>query len=340
MDKRYIYTSLTRISNLREGNFQLGDLPRSDWAPGDYVVAEITEPGNGYYQIELDNGRMMEVMKDDLLIGALGVRHATLEATGDWQLVGPEGRMHVLTGAGLFGKLSSKSFLMPEPIRIQYIGHCMVKGKPARMEDFVLPVPELPYDKPTVLLVGTSMSAGKTTAARILIRQFKAFGLRVVGAKLTGAGRYKDILAFADAGADYIFDFVDVGLPSTIYPTQQYRRALRQLLCRIAATDADVAVVEAGASPLEPYNGEAAVKEIAPQIFLTVLAASDPYAAFGVMKSFGIVPDLVTGPATNTTAGAELAEKLCGVTAINIIDPATRPTLRLLMNEKLSLHEV
>ncbi len=337
MSLKYIFTSLTRISDLSRRRFSVRELPQSEWSTGDYVVMEVTDPGNGYYLMELANGRMMEVMKDDLLVGALGVRHATLEFTGSWRLTGPAGRMHVLTGAGLMGKLSSKSFLMPDPIDIQYIGHCYTNGRPARMTDYVDKIEERPYNKPTILLVGTSMSAGKTTAARILIRQLRKLGLPVLAAKLTGAGRYKDTLSFADAGANYIFDFVDVGLPSTICPSGVYRQALRQLLSRMAATDAEVAVVEAGASPLEPYNVETAVQAINSHLRLTVLAASDPYAAYGVMKSFGMTPDIITGPATNTQAGAELAEKLCGVTALNLVDPVTRPALNLILREKLGL---
>ena len=56
----------------------------------------------------------------------------------------------------------------------------------------------------------------------------------MVGAKLTGAGRYRDILAMQDAGADHIFDFVDAGLPSTVVPESEYRPALRNLLSRMA----------------------------------------------------------------------------------------------------------
>ena len=56
------------------------------------------------------------------------------------------------------------------------------------MSDFVPEPAETPYTLPTVLLVGTSMSAGKTYAGRVAVRQLKALGHTVVGAKLTGAG--------------------------------------------------------------------------------------------------------------------------------------------------------
>jgi len=108
--------------------------------------------------------------------------------------------------------------------------HVFVNGKKTTMRDFVSILPERPFTLPVVLIVGTSMSAGKTSSARIIVRLLKEAGLKVIGAKLTGAGRYRDILSVRDAGADWIFDFVDVGLPSTVCPEEEYRRALRPSL--------------------------------------------------------------------------------------------------------------
>ena len=69
-------------------------------------------------------------------------------------------------------------------------------------------------------------------------------------------------------------------------------------------------VAEAGASPLEPYNGAEAVRRLAPSMRLALLCASDPFAVLGVMDAFGIRPDIVAGPAANTTAAVELVQKL------------------------------
>ncbi len=38
-------------------------------------------------KIELINGRMTGFMREDLVVGALGERYATLEATGSWREV-------------------------------------------------------------------------------------------------------------------------------------------------------------------------------------------------------------------------------------------------------------
>ena len=210
MDTRYISTSLTRIANFQEVPFSVAPIPRQQWATGDYVVVQVTDPGSGMIKIELTSGRMMTIMKDDYLIGALGDRYATLEATGSWKDIGEDGVLHVLTGAGLFAKLSSKSTFIPSIIEARYIGHVHQAGVARNMQHYVADNPTEVLQKPVILLVGTSMSAGKTTTARIITRQLKLAGQKVVGAKLTGAGRYRDILSVKDAGADYIFDFVDL----------------------------------------------------------------------------------------------------------------------------------
>ncbi len=215
---------------------------------------------------------------------------------------------------------------------IKYLGHAFRDNKKLTMDDFVKPVEEKEFKTPVVLFVGTSMSAGKTTSARIVTNIFKMAGLKVVGAKLTGAGRYKDILAIKDVGADAIFDFVDVGLPSSICSKKTFLKKINYLKNLISSIDADVAVIEIGASPLEPYNGDLAIEAIREQIKCVILSASDPYAVFGLMKAFNIEPDIVTGVSTNTLGGRELVEKLCGVTALNLIDPETTPELKRTLN--------
>ncbi len=337
MDQKYIYTSLTRISDLSEMGFSTRKLPRMKWETGDYVVCKIIDAGSNTLNLELPNGRMRGVIGGEFIVGALGERFATLEATGTWREVENDLRMHVLTGAGLMGKLTSKSAFIPNMIELQYQGHAQRHGKKLNMQDFVEPIAEIPFDTPVVLFVGTSMSAGKTTSARIVTHLFKLAGYSVVGAKLTGAGRFKDILALKDVGADAVMDFVDVGLPSSIFPEEKYRTAIGQLFSRIQSQKSDIAVIEIGASPLEPYNGDIAINMLREHIKCTVLAASDPYAVYGLMKAFEVVPDIVTGIASNTLAGIQMVHRLCGVRALNLIDWNTTEELKQILMAKTGL---
>jgi uncharacterized NAD-dependent epimerase/dehydratase family protein len=195
----------------------------------------------------------------------------------------------------------------------------------------------VPLTSPVVLLIGTSMSSGKTTSGRVIVHELAQLGLNVAGAKLTGAARYRDMLSWRDAGAANVFDFVDVGLPSTVCPPDEFRGALEQLISKIAATEPDVLVAEAGASPLEPYNGSVAMEMIDTQVKMLVLCASDPYAVMGVQHAFGREPDLVCGPASNTEAAVELVGKLCGVPALNLLRRRSRPALRDILKQKLAI---
>ncbi len=334
-----IFTSLTRISDLASTPFDIRPVHRGLWEMGDYVVCRITDPGGHTLLIELPNGRMRGVIGGETIMGALGVRYATLEATGSWEAVGDDLKMHVLTGAGLFGKLTSKSVYLPPMMELTYVGHVFRERRKMRMEDFApQEASTKAFETPVVLFYGTSMSAGKTTSARIVTHLFKTAGYSVLGAKLAGAGRYKDILAVKDVGADAIFDFVDVGLPSSICPEEVYRKKLRQLFHLMAQTRADVAVVEVGASPLEPYNGSVAIEMLKPHLKFSVLSASDPYAVRGLMEAYGMKPDLVTGVASNTLAGIDLVDRLCGVPALNFLNPGNGRALRERIGQALGMN--
>ncbi|PRX54648.1 hypothetical protein [Flagellimonas meridianipacifica] len=331
MNHKYIHASLTRISDLAEKEFEVKGIPKESWHTGDYVACKVINAGAESLKIELPNGRMRGVISGESIIGALGERFATLEATGSWRNVTENLKMSVLTGAGLMGKLTSKSIFIPKMMRVAYVGHVFRGEDKVTMDSFVKPIETVPFNTPVILFVGTSMSAGKTTSGRIVTNIFKQAGYRVVGAKLTGAGRFKDILAFKDAGADAILDFVDVGLPSSICPKEIYQQKLEQMLSMISSQNADIAIVEIGASPLEPYNGDSAIDALREHIKCTILSASDPYAVHGLMKAFDIVPDIVTGIATNTLAGVRMVEKLCRVKALNLIDSTTMTGLKRIL---------
>ena len=331
-----ILASLARIADLDSVPYDVEPTEHAAWATGDYVVAEVVGKKTELYRVEDCSGKMIPVQPGTLVVGALGHRAATLEGVGSWSDV-VDGKMHALTSAGLFGAFTSVSRLLPAPMAMDYVGHVLRAGEKVRMTDFALTGNDCEFAVPTVLLVGTSMSAGKTLTGKLICKLLSEAGLRVIGSKLTGAGRYRDILSFKNSGAAEIYDFVDVGLPSTVVPEAIFRNAFRPLLQHIAVREADFLVAEAGASPLEPYNGEAAMDELDGNVVFTVLCASDPYAVVGVMDAFGLRPDVVTGPATNTSAAIDLVHKLSALPAFNILDPAAEPGFRDLLFGKLGL---
>lgn len=335
----FFFSSVTRNSDLWTEPFEVEKIPRGDWATGQFVVGEVAGARNRLYQCETKTGRMANVVRGDRMIGALGMRAATLEGVGDWREIKTDGQMDALTSAGLFGKGTSLSPLLPDLVSMHYLGHVVREGRPLAMGDFVVEPSPRTFDLPVILLIGTSMSAGKTTSGQVIIRALKYLGHRVVAAKFTGAARYRDILTYRDAGADAIFDFVDAGLPSTVCGESTMQEALRVMLDHVAGVGAEFAVIEAGASPLEPYNGSMVIDALRPHLAMTVLCASDPYAVLGVQQAFAdrLKPDFVAGPAANTGAAVELVDRLCGLPALNLMDRRNHAALLDLLRDKLSL---
>ncbi len=332
-----IYGSLARIADFADSNFEVLPLPRSEWATGDYVEGEVTGTWSPLYKIEDRSGHMVKVESGDWVVGVLGERAATLEGVGSWSDITNDGIMHAMTSAGLMGRFTSVSTLLPDPLTLRYLGHLCREGRKVSMEDFALRSETHAFNVPTLVLLGTSMSAGKTTTGRRVCKELDRAGIFVIGAKLTGAGRYRDILSYMKTGAREIYDFVDAGLPSTIVPESDFRHAIRPLLNHINDRNPDLLVVEAGASPLEPYNGAALMDELGDNVVCTILCASDPYAVLGVQKAFGVTPDLVAGPATTTSAAVELVRKLSGLRGINVIDPSTNPEFCKFLYEQLPM---
>jgi len=316
-----VFASVTRIADLTGRIDSVEQLPRERWATGDFAAATVLERPGISHTIETRRGRLAEVIPGDVVIGALGARYATLEAVGDWRAVEDDLLIDALTRAGVLGRCTSIApSSLPQLIPLRYLGHLVEDARKLTMGDFVERLEPRALECPIVLVIGTSMSAGKTTTAKVVIRLLKRRGLRVGAAKLTGVARYSDALKMRDAGADHVVDFVDAGLPSTMCEPEVYRAALDHILSSLAAADLDVVVAEAGASPLEPYNVELAERELRELVCFTILCASDPYAVVGVAEAHGIVPDVVAGRATSTVAGVALCERLSGSRALNLLD--------------------
>jgi len=89
--------SVTRIADLSGNNFATTPMPRERWGTGDYVVARVLDTRDHLSALELPGGRMIEVMEDDLVVGAFGRRAATLEAVGDWRSIDDSGERSALT---------------------------------------------------------------------------------------------------------------------------------------------------------------------------------------------------------------------------------------------------
>ncbi len=174
-----------------------------------------------------------------------------------------------------------------------------------------------------VALAGTSMEAGKTAAASVIIARMRHRGLTVDAFKATGVSLRRDILAFEDSGARRTMIFTDLGIVTT---TARCGPALtRTMLTEMASGSPDVIVFELGDGLLGPYGVDSILlqPDIRAALSAVVLSANDPVAAWGGVKllreRFLIEPCAITGPATDNQVGVELIRDQMGVEAFNAI---------------------
>ena len=328
-----LLTSVTRIAPLETNTWDVTECPKKEWHTGDYVFARVNQRPSPGTRVENRHGRRVELMEGETLVGALGTRRATLDKVGGFRDVREDNRMQVLTLGGVLGRITSASPFSYSPIELDYVGHVTIDETPVRMSDFGLPREPPMEDVPVVLVLGTSMSSGKTMSGRVLTRVLVNLGYEVAACKLTGAGAYKDVLSLGVSGAEFVYDFVDAGLPTTVVEEDTFREAIQSVLR--AVDDADVIVAEIGASPLEQYNGDVIVDLLEEQVIFTILCASDPYAVVGLEEAFGRSPDIVAGIATNTNAGIELVEQLTDCRALNLHEEEAKEPLARLLDEAM-----
>ena len=195
--------------------------------PGDAVLARIMEIGRNK-EVEAADGRRTALFPGDVIAGVIGHRYATDQFEGCGRARGPVG--HLLGMGGVCGELVSKNERVLDPTPIEWIGR-LADARDMTINTRLLagrPPTAQPPRPRTLLVVGASMNAGKTTTAAQAIRSLSGDGRRVSAAKLTGTACRKDVAIMEDAGALRVLDFTDRGHPSTA-------RCRRDELLRIAA---------------------------------------------------------------------------------------------------------
>ncbi len=300
---------------------------------GVIVAVEILTNKASYNQLELTSGRMAQLKRGDIVVGALGHRQALFGYSGHLpEQLEPGDTVQMLNLGGVLGICDSVNPDRGAPfdcrvlgtvLKFPYLGERI--GVPAKAGNEPLD-PDAGLEVqgvPVVALAGTCMDSGKTAAACAIVSRLRHQGYTIDAFKATGVSLRRDILAMEDAGARHTAIFTDFGIVTT---TPSNGPALtRTLLTRLAANRPDLIVFELGDGLLGAYGVEAILTDPAIQEALTavVLCANDPVAAWGGVKIlrevFGIEPDLVTGPATDNQVGVDLVRERLGLDAINAL---------------------
>jgi len=298
---------------------------------GVLIAVEVQNNKSRYNTIELTSGRMAEVKKGDVVVGALGHRKALFGYSGHLPTaLKPGDTVQLLNLGGVIGICDSINPSHGEPFSCKVLG-CVLDfpylgqrvGVPARVsnEPLNLDVPLETHGVPVVAIAGTCMNSGKTAAACAIVSRFRHNGVVVDAFKSTGVALRRDILAMEDSGARHVAMFSDFGICAT---TSKNAPALtRSLLNELADEKPDAIVFELGDGLLGAYGVEAILrdKEICNSITAMVLCANDPVGAWGGAKllreEFGIEPTVISGPATDNQVGIDIIRERSNVAAIN-----------------------
>lgn len=304
------------------------DIPSEE---GVVVAVRVLNDKTTYNQLELPSGRMANVKRGDVIAGVLGHRNALFGYSGRLpETCAPGDTVHLLNLGGVVGICDSVNPDLGRPFECEVLGtvlHFPVLGErigvPARIGQTAID-PDAPLDLagvPLVVVVGTCMSAGKTAAACVLVREFVHAGRTVDALKATGVSLRRDLLAMQDAGARDTALFTELGIVAT---TEKNGAAItRQLATRLAAGRPDLIMVELGDGLLGAYGVQAILSDpaIREGFGAVILAANDPVAAWGGVRllrdDYGIEPVAITGPATDNLAGTRVIEERVGVRSIN-----------------------
>lgn len=291
---------------------------------GAVLVVEALEEKSVYGELELAGGRLARIIKGDRIAGVLGERQALKGFVGAIpESIEPGDVLHVLNMGGVIGLCSSANADYGQPLRARVIGAAMRDGEQINIADNAIPwQTNLPLSAPIILVSGTCMNAGKTTAACEIIRVLKSRGYRIAAAKLAGVATRRDVLNMEDHGAIRALSFSDAGLPSTTHTDTCIVPAAKGVLAELNRWEPDAIIVEFGDGIMGHYGVDSLLRdrELMSHVRAHILCANDLVAAWGGLRflnDMGLRVDCVSGPATDNSAGIDYINQNFGMQAAN-----------------------
>jgi hypothetical protein len=291
---------------------------------GDVVVVKALSESVTYGNLELPNGRLAKINRNDVLLGVLGKRRALKGFVGDVpESVKTGDRLNLLNMGGVIGVCKGHHSSLSDAIEVEVLGIAAKQnGDVLSIADNALkPTNFLKESAPIVVVAGTCMNSGKTVAATEIIKQAHHAGLKVCGAKMSGVAALRDTLNMEDHGAFQTASFLDCGLPSTV-DYGDLSPVAKAILNHLNSFEPDLIVVElgdgiVGGDAVDSVLKDAGIKEA---ISSFVFCASDYVGVVGgmaVLKNLGIDIDVIAGSVTDSQMGEDFVEQQYGLKAGN-----------------------
>jgi hypothetical protein len=215
---------------------------------GDLVLAEVQDLGR-HNRMEVRTGVTMALFPGDHIVGAFGNRYATDQYEGYLPTRPVEG-CDLLSVGGVLGEVASRHTSLVDPTRLRVVGLVSDRyGRPINQRAFGLPshaVGEgLQSRAEVILVVGSAMNSGKTTAAGTLARALSRANFGVAAGKITGTAAGKDGRFYEACGARPVLDFTSAGYPSTyMLGLEELLGVYESILGNLRASNPDYIILE------------------------------------------------------------------------------------------------
>lgn len=288
---------------------------------GYVLLATVIELGH-HARLESPEGRRAQLYPGDEILVAYGARYAP----DQFEAVLPDsvGPCDLVAGGGIAARVLARHASVKKATTISPLGVLTDRsGAALELRHFVLPARAVGASAPhqIIAVVGTSMNAGKTTAAASLIRGLAAGGLKVGACKITGTGSGGDIWSMRDAGAAVALDFTDVGYSTTAgAELGELEAAAHLLIDRVVAAGVDVVVVEIADGLLQRETAALlSSPRTAQRLDAVLLAAADSMGAVmgsSWLRERGLPLRAVTGLLTSSPLATREAQQQVNVEVV------------------------
>jgi hypothetical protein len=289
---------------LENGGYSLDETPPTVVPKaGDLALVKVDRTGY-HNSIMTANNRKLRIYPNDLLVGVFGNRYATDALEGE--LFGFQD-LSILTAGGMIGTVKSRHRDFGRPTSVTFVGFLKNKeGQRINLKELAFHISH-PKDtlKNILIIVGTGMNAGKTTTARILVKNLSDRGLKVAACKLTGSVSNRDQDELRSAYARTIIDFSDYGFPSTYLCTKKELFDLFDtMLADLEKTNPDVVIMEIADGILQRETSillsENSVKKVIKGVILAADSAPSALYAADKIEQMGHNVIAVSGAITSS----------------------------------------
>ena len=309
-------------------------------AMGDVVYGTIVRIGQ-HSSLENASGRIHMIHDGTKAIFVFGNRYAPDYYEG---LVPErmEPELDLLARSGLVGTVRTKNSMIKDATRVRISGYvCDENSRALNTTDFPKIKPKTTdrsFPRARMILVcGTSMNSGKSTAAAACCWALSSAGYKVRATKVTGTASLKDILLMNDSGADPYADFTYLGYPSTyLLPENEVIGIFDQLDRKYANNPRNFWVVEFADGVNQRETAMLLESPVVrSRISRLIFCATDAFGALGGLRilkeQFGLVPDALSGVCSSSPLHVRELEAFTSIPVFSSAEPNIKHLAGLLV---------